>query len=62
MVECEYKVIASLIPPVLVLIDTWWNVNIKFTEHYIDEKLVLIDTWWNVNNDNAEVKALFREF
>ena len=34
---------------VIVLIDTWWNVN---PEKWTDVKLssiVLIDTWWNVN-------------
>ena len=32
-----------------VLIDTWWNVNIKFVTHCAAAFTVLIDTWWNVN-------------
>ena len=35
--------------PVLVLIDTWWNVNSN--EEALNRYMayVLIDTWWNVN-------------
>ena len=34
----------------LVLIDTWWNVNLG--DYSIDTFYngVLIDTWWNVNH------------
>ena len=33
----------------MVLIDTWWNVNVipKTFAKIFDE--VLVDTWWNVN-------------
>ena len=34
---------------VLVLIDTWWNVNDGITSYTINNGNVLIDTWWNVN-------------
>ena len=34
---------------VLVLIDTWWNVNNSIRERYTGGNSVLIDTWWNVN-------------
>ena len=34
---------------VLVLIDTWWNVN-KYEKFSLQTATrVLIDTWWNVN-------------
>ena len=33
----------------LVLIDTWWNVNVKVMRTNGSEAEVLIDTWWNVN-------------
>ena len=33
----------------LVLIDTWWNVNEYAKEELRAEISVLIDTWWNVN-------------
>ena len=33
----------------LVLIDTWWNVNINFSGKMAQMSTVLIDTWWNVN-------------
>ena len=35
---------------VLVLIDTWWNVNVNPTLDHLLPHKVLIDTWWNVNN------------
>ena len=34
---------------VLVLIDTWWNVNNFSTVSTVFVLPVLIDTWWNVN-------------
>ena len=34
---------------VLVLIDTWWNVNPVYQFVILKIHLVLIDTWWNVN-------------
>ncbi len=34
---------------VLVLIDTWWNVNVRYYTFDVNNPLVLIDTWWNVN-------------
>ena len=34
---------------VIVLIDTWWNVNELQSPTKQPEQLVLIDTWWNVN-------------
>ena len=33
----------------LVLIDTWWNVNSFELVQSNTDGLVLIDTWWNVN-------------
>ena len=39
----------------LVLIDTWWNVNV-FPANLSDTMhIVLIDTWWNVNPSTVEV-------
>ena len=32
-----------------VLIDTWWNVNMRAIYLPTDQRIVLIDTWWNVN-------------
>ena len=34
---------------VVVLIDTWWNVNIAVMSVAVTRIIVLIDTWWNVN-------------
>ena len=34
---------------VLVLIDTWWNVNVDSVLCNCLCSVVLIDTWWNVN-------------
>ena len=34
---------------ILVLIDTWWNVNHCNLPDMLSGMLVLIDTWWNVN-------------
>ena len=33
----------------LVLIDTWWNVNVDYDGLVLRVEQVLIDTWWNVN-------------
>ena len=33
----------------MVLIDTWWNVNVRDEIAFDFENQVLIDTWWNVN-------------
>ena len=49
MVECEYKYFLIHATAFLVLIDTWWNVNIVFIKFLECDKQVLIDTWWNVN-------------
>ncbi len=34
---------------VIVLIDTWWNVNSTANCDRLFAPSVLIDTWWNVN-------------
>ena len=34
---------------VIVLIDTWWNVNFHMPLKKAGAAFVLIDTWWNVN-------------
>ena len=34
----------------LVLIDTWWNVNLLLLYRLAVMNRVLIDTWWNVNH------------
>ena len=49
MVECECIKQGFNRHTIIVLIDTWWNVNavaknLDFIRHF-----VLIDTWWNVN-------------
>ena len=33
----------------IVLIDTWWNVNVRDEIVFDFQNQVLIDTWWNVN-------------
>ena len=37
-------------PYLLVLIDTWWNVNTELQKSPNANAIVLIDTWWNVNS------------
>ena len=41
--------ILTIVLFVLVLIDTWWNVNEWLTAYNEHSASVLIDTWWNVN-------------
>ena len=36
-----------------VLIDTWWNVNMRLLRSPTLLLLVLIDTWWNVNFEST---------
>ena len=49
MVECEFKTGLTTVASSIVLIDTWWNVNVVGAGIAIFRKFVLIDTWWNVN-------------
>ena len=49
MVECESDRNYSSGSVVLVLIDTWWNVNVIAPTGISSTDKVLIDTWWNVN-------------
>ena len=41
-------------PLLMVLIDTWWNVNKMIYKLLFCRVIVLIDTWWNVNKYNTE--------
>ena len=50
MVECEYVHKKESDEMRKVLIDTWWNVNVKPAYSPCANAPVLIDTWWNVNN------------
>ena len=49
MVECESLVVGVFLERWVVLIDTWWNVNMKSLTEKQYFLIVLIDTWWNVN-------------
>ena len=42
----------------LVLIDTWWNVNVHRVQPLQRSGAVLIDTWWNVNEMCGTVSGL----
>ena len=42
--SCKYRH-----PKQIVLIDTWWNVNLNSYRRFCVLHVVLIDTWWNVN-------------
>ena len=44
----------SKIQPILVLIDTWWNVNRRTKAIFSGLAKVLIDTWWNVNHGKGD--------
>ena len=47
----------------LVLIDTWWNVNVLQYRFVQITLSVLIDTWWNVNeNVNLAFMEIFARF
>ena len=49
MVECEWNIYLASSRLRWVLIDTWWNVNMRLLRSPTLLLLVLIDTWWNVN-------------
>ena len=51
MVECEFVKRLFIFNYLLVLIDTWWNVNNTDAIVLPQESRVLIDTWWNVNSE-----------
>ena len=40
---------------VVVLIDTWWNVNVDYDGMVLRVEQVLIDTWWNVNTERPDI-------
>ena len=44
----------------LVLIDTWWNVNSRAVPLMFIDFFVLIDTWWNVNFQALFLRASSR--
>ena len=46
----------------IVLIDTWWNVNVTEAGLCNAMNFVLIDTWWNVNYDVYEIEELATGF
>ena len=52
MVECELKSTVFLYFSVIVLIDTWWNVNVSADTTKQVTYPVLIDIWWNDNKEN----------
>ena len=54
MVECESLAVGVLKRGENVLIDTWWNVNVKTITALVKSTTVLIDTWWNVNLSERE--------
>ena len=41
-----------------VLIETYWNVNIILSLHYLKQYEVLIETYWNVNNLSCKTRAV----
>ena len=49
MVECKSSYVTYGSGVFLVLIDTWWNVNMVTKNLQAKYADVLIDTWWNVN-------------
>ena len=50
MVECECTCQILIYSDMrIVLIDTWWNVNLRRKSKCPELVCVLIDTWWNVN-------------
>ena len=49
MVECESTDTQTKFFHIVVLIDTWWNVNEEKISVKEPVLAVLIDTWWNVN-------------
>ena len=56
MVECKSEELFEVFFEDLVLIDTWWNVNVQTIERLRTKTEVLIDTWWNVNTDEEKIK------
>ena len=46
----------------IVLIDTWWNVNIRAPLQFNNSRKVLIDTWWNVNMDSKQANSYLESF
>ena len=62
MVECEYAPLIIIYKVPLVLIDTWWNVNLIDLKMVGGQAMVLIDTWWNVNENKIPSFVNFSMF
>ena len=62
MVECEYPNPFIRASDIIVLIDTWWNVNATGTDSNKNLSAVLIDTWWNVNAEDCHTLILTDTF
>ena len=62
MVECELVYRKSTFSDNKVLIDTWWNVNLRVVQMTCSPNPVLIDTWWNVNLCLRNTKTLYNQF
>ena len=62
MVECESILTAQQLSEILVLIDTWWNVNKVKAKVFEEGKPVLIDTWWNVNKQYEHDYGYYSSF
>ena len=60
IVECKFKLEASICICHNVLIDTQWNVNTYGSEYAAGADLVLIDTQWNVNLFKCWSAQLYR--
>ena len=62
MVECEYELLKRSRTGIIVLIDTWWNVNYIQQSKILNPNRVLIDTWWNVNEFLFVINKYFTVF
>ncbi len=49
IVECKFRESSDILPSIIVLIETLWNVNLHIGFLSATHSSVLIETLWNVN-------------
>ncbi len=50
ILECKFNQVSVLLNAIVVLIETYWNVNEEQGTEEKGAKIVLIETYWNVNS------------
>ena len=50
ILECKCEIIVAVLPKILEIIETYWNVNCSQAFHRLPLPVEIIETYWNVNS------------